>query len=224
MCLFLLEEELKMQDYQRRFIELALDKGVLKFGSFILKSGRVSPYFFNAGSFCTGADLAVLGSCYAQALINSGLSFDVLFGPAYKGIPLACATAMALATEHGINVPWCFNRKEIKDHGEGGSLVGATLGGDVMLIDDVITAGTAIHEADGIIRKAGANFKAACIALNRQEKGNGDISAIDEAKGDLGIDIISIICFDDLMQYLNDDPLLKSHLPVMERYREAYGA
>lgn len=213
-----------MQDYQRRFIELALDKGVLKFGSFILKSGRKSPYFFNAGSFCTGADLAVLGSCYAQALINSGLSYDVLFGPAYKGIPLACATAMALAAEHGVNVPWCFNRKEIKDHGEGGGLVGATLTGDVMLIDDVITAGTAIHEADGIIKKAGANFKAALIALNRQEKGNGDISAIDEAKGDLGIDIISIINFDDLMQYLADDPLLKSHLSVMERYREDYGA
>lgn len=213
-----------MQDYQRRFIELALDKGVLKFGSFILKSGRKSPYFFNAGSFCTGADLAVLGSCYAQALINSGLSYDVLFGPAYKGIPLACATAMALAAEHGVNVPWCFNRKEIKDHGEGGGLVGATLTGDVMLIDDVITAGTAIHEADGIIKKAGANFKAALIALNRQEKGNGDISAIDEAKGDLGIDIISIITFDDLMQYLADDPLLKSHLSVMERYREDYGA
>lgn len=213
-----------MQDYQRRFIELALDKGVLKFGSFILKSGRKSPYFFNAGSFCTGADLAVLGSCYAQALINSGLSYDVLFGPAYKGIPLACASAMALAAEHGVNVPWCFNRKEIKDHGEGGGLVGATLTGDVMLIDDVITAGTAIHEADGIIKKAGANFKAALIALNRQEKGNGDISAIDEAKGDLGIDIISIINFDDLMQYLADDPLLKSHLSVMERYREDYGA
>lgn len=213
-----------MQDYQRRFIELALDKGVLKFGSFILKSGRKSPYFFNAGSFCTGADLAVLGSCYAQALINSGLSYDMLFGPAYKGIPLACATAMALAAEHGVNVPWCFNRKEIKDHGEGGGLVGATLTGDVMLIDDVITAGTAIHEADGIIKKAGAHFKAALIALNRQEKGNGDISAIDEAKGDLGIDIISIINFDDLMQYLADDPLLKSHLSVMERYREDYGA
>lgn len=213
-----------MQDYQRRFIELALDKGVLKFGSFILKSGRKSPYFFNAGSFCTGADLAVLGSCYAQALINSGLSYDVLFGPAYKGIPLACATAMALAAEHGVNVPWCFNRKEIKDHGEGGGLVGATLTGDVMLIDDVITAGTAIHEADGIIKKAGAHFKAALIALNRQEKGNGDISAIDEVKGDLGIDIISIINFDDLMQYLADDPLLKSHLSVMERYREDYGA
>ncbi len=213
-----------MQDYQRRFIELALDKGVLKFGSFILKSGRVSPYFFNAGSFCTGADLAVLGSCYAQALIDSGISYDILFGPAYKGIPLCCATAMALASDHGLNVPWCFNRKEIKDHGEGGSLVGATLVGDVLLIDDVITAGTAIHEADGIIRKAGANFKAALIALNRQEKGNGDISAIDEAKGDLGIDIISIICFDDLLSYLNDDPVLKSHLPVMEHYREDYGA
>ena len=141
-----------MQDYQRRFIELALDKGVLKFGSFILKSGRVSPYFFNAGLFCTGEDLAVLGSCYAQALVNSSLKYDVLFGPAYKGIPLACATAMALSSEHGINVPWCFNRKEIKDHGEGGSLVGARLTGEVVLIDDVITAGTAIRESDVIIK------------------------------------------------------------------------
>lgn len=213
-----------MQDYQRRFIELALDKGVLKFGSFILKSGRVSPYFFNAGLFCTGEDLAVLGSCYAQALVNSSLKYDVLFGPAYKGIPLACATAMALSSEHGINVPWCFNRKEIKDHGEGGSLVGARLTGEVVLIDDVITAGTAIRESDVIIKKAGAHFNGAVIALDRQEKGHTELSAINEVKENLGISIVSIITFSDLIAYLEEDETMKSHLRAMYEYREVYGA
>lgn len=159
-----------MQEYQRKFIELALSKGVLKFGSFVLKSGRTSPYFFNAGGFNTGADLATLGECYAHALVDAKISFDVLFGPAYKGIPLACATAMALAKDHNKNVPWCFNRKEKKDHGEGGNLVGAPLKGDILLIDDVITAGTAIRESEEIIKANGANFKAALIALNRMEK------------------------------------------------------
>ncbi len=213
-----------MQDYQRRFIELALDKGVLKFGSFILKSGRVSPYFFNAGLFCTGQDLAVLGSCYAQALVNSGIKFDMVFGPAYKGIPLACAAAMALSSEHGINVPWCFNRKEIKDHGEGGGLVGARLQGEVMVIDDVITAGTAIGESDKIIKKAGAAFKGALIALNRQEKGHSELSAISQVKADYGIDVISIITFSDLLEYLEDDEVMKGHLKAMYEYREVYGA
>ena len=213
-----------MQDYQRRFIELALKRGVLKFGSFTLKSGRQSPYFFNAGGFCTGEDLYTLGSCYAHALVDSKISFDVLFGPAYKGIPLACATAMALSSEHKVNVPWCFNRKEAKDHGEGGTLVGAPLKGDIMLIDDVITAGTAIRESDAIIKANGANFKAALIALNRKEKGQTDESAIDEARRTLGIEIVSIVSFDDLVTYIKDDAQLSAHLDDMIAYREQYGA
>lgn len=213
-----------MQEYQQRFIELALSRGVLKFGSFTLKSGRQSPYFFNAGGFCTGDDLCALGSCYAHALVDSKIQFDVLFGPAYKGIPLACATAMALSAEHHLNTPWCFNRKEAKDHGEGGNLVGAPLKGDVMLIDDVITAGTAIRESDAIIKANGAHFKAALIALNRKEKGLGEESAIDEAKRTLGIEIVSIVSFDDLVTYIEQDATLRPHLEAMLAYREQYGA
>ena len=213
-----------MQEYQRKFIELALSKGVLKFGSYVLKSGRTSPYFFNAGGFNTGDDLATLGSCYAHALVDSGIKFDVLFGPAYKGIPLACATAMALAREHGINMPWCFNRKEKKDHGEGGNLVGAPLKGDIRLVDDVITAGTAIRESDEIIKANGAHFKAALIALNRKEKGQGEKSAIAEAEETLGIKIVSIVSFDDLLKYIENDDKLKEHVPAMLEYRKQYGA
>ena len=213
-----------MQEYQRKFIELALSKGVLKFGIFVLKSGRTSPYFFNAGGFNTGDDLATLGSCYAHALVDSGIKFDVLFGPAYKGIPLACATAMALAREHGINMPWCFNRKEKKDHGEGGNLVGAPLKGDILLVDDVITAGTAIRESDEIIKANGAHFKAALIALNRKEKGQGEKSAIAEAEETLGIKIVSIVSFDDLLKYIENDDKLKEHVPAMLEYRKQYGA
>ena len=213
-----------MQEYQRKFIELALSKGVLKFGSFVLKSGRTSPYFFNAGGFNTGDYLATLGSCYAHALVDSGIKFDVLFGPAYKGIPLACATAMALAREHGINMPWCFNRKEKKDHGEGGNLVGAPLKGDILLVDDVITAGTAIRESDEIIKANGAHFKAALIALNRKEKGQGEKSAIAEAEETLGIKIVSIVSFDDLLKYIENDDKLKEHVPAMLEYRKQYGA
>lgn len=213
-----------MQEYQKKFIELALNKGVLKFGSFVLKSGRTSPYFFNAGLFCTGLDLATLGSCYAHALIDAKVDYDMLFGPAYKGIPLATATAMALATEHNINKPWCFNRKEAKDHGEGGNLVGAQLSGDVVLIDDVITAGTAIRESYNIIKSTGSNFKAAVIALNRQEKGQGDVSAIDEVKQNLGIDVYSIITFDDLLSYIEQDPQLVLFKDAMHEYRQRYGA
>ena len=213
-----------MQEYQRKFIELALSKGVLKFGSFVLKSGRTSPYFFNAGGFNTGDDLATLGSCYAHALVDSGIKFDVLFGPAYKGIPLACATAMALAREHGINMPWCFNRKEKKDHGEGGNLVGAPLKGDILLVDDVITAGTAIRESDEIIKANGAHFKAALIALNRKEKGQGEKSAIAEAEETLGIKIVSIVSFDDLLKYIENDDKLKEHVRAMLEYRKQYGA
>lgn len=212
-----------MQDYQHRFIELAVQRGVLKFGNFTLKSGRQSPYFFNAGGFCTGEDLYILGSCYAHALVNSKIKFDVLFGPAYKGIPLACATAMALSAEHHINIPWCFNRKEAKDHGEGGNLVGASLKGDVMLIDDVITAGTAIRESDVIIKANKAHFKAAVIALNRQERGLGCESAIAEAQRVLGIEIVSIVSFDDLVSYIKNVEELEGHVDDMLAYREQYG-
>ena len=212
-----------MQEYQRKFIELALDRGVLKFGDFVLKSGRNSPYFFNAGGFSTGSDLATLGSCYAHALIDSRVDFDVLFGPAYKGIPLACATAMALALEHNRNIPWVFNRKEKKDHGEGGNLVGASLRGRVLLVDDVITAGTAIRESAEIIQNAGADFTAALIALNRKEKGRGDRSAIEEAENELGIKVISIVSFDDLIEFVKKDSVLKEHLESMLEYRRQYG-
>ena len=213
-----------MQEYQRKFIELALSKGVLKFGSFVLKSGRTSPYFFNAGGFNTGADLATLGECYAHALVDAKISYDVLFGPAYKGIPLACATAMALAKDHNKNVPWCFNRKEKKDHGEGGNLVGAPFKGDIILIDDVITAGTAIRESEDFIKANGAHFKAALIALNRMEKGKGEKSAIAEAEAQIGIKIISIVTFDDLLKYIENDDKLKEHIPAMLEYRKQYGA
>ena len=213
-----------MQEYQKKFIDLSLEKGVLKFGSFVLKSGRTSPYFFNAGLFCTGEDLATLGSCYAQALINADIDYDMLFGPAYKGIPLACATAMALSSEHNINKPWCFNRKEAKDHGEGGNLVGAKLCGNVVLIDDVITAGTAIRESYNIIKSTGSTFKAAVIALNRQEKGQGEQSAIDEVKSSLDIDVVSIITFDDLLTYIEQDETLGVFKDDMHEYRERYGA
>lgn len=212
-----------MQDYQRRFIELSLQKGVLKFGSFLLKSGRTSPYFFNAGGFNTGSDLKILGDCYAQALVNSGCDYDVLFGPAYKGIPLCCATAMSLSCEHGINKPWCFNRKEAKDHGEGGNLVGAPLAGRIVLIDDVITAGTAIRESDAIIKANNAVFKAALIALNRQERGQGEKGAIAEVEENLGIKVISIISFEDLLTYIKQDANLAVHLDAMLKYRETYG-
>lgn len=212
-----------MQDYQRRFIELSLQKGVLKFGSFLLKSGRTSPYFFNAGGFNTGSDLKILGDCYAQALVNSGCDYDVLFGPAYKGIPLCCATAMSLSCEHGINKPWCFNRKEAKDHGEGGNLVGAPLVGRIVLIDDVITAGTAIRESDAIIKANNAVFKAALIALNRQERGQGEKGAIAEVEENLGIKVISIISFEDLLTYIKQDANLAVHLDAMLKYRETYG-
>ena len=213
-----------MQNYQKKFIELALKKGVLKFGSFVLKSGRTSPYFFNAGGFNTGEDLQILGSCYAHAIVEAGIKFDVLFGPAYKGIPLACAASIALASEHIKNTPWCFNRKEKKDHGEGGNLVGAPLAGDVLLVDDVITAGTAIRESEEIIKANGANFKYAIIALNRQEKGKTQLSAIAEAERDIGIKIISIVTLDDLIKYIEQDDSLKGHLPAMLAYREQYGA
>lgn len=213
-----------MQAYQRDFIRFAIDRGVLRFGEFTLKSGRTSPYFFNAGLFNSGSALAQLGRFYAAAIVESGISFDVLFGPAYKGIPLAAATAVALAEHHGQDLPWCFNRKEAKAHGEGGSLVGAPLKGDVLIIDDVITAGTAIREVMQIIASQdGARAAGVLIALNRQERGNGELSAIQEVERDFGIPVVSIVSLNQVLQFLEDDPQLKQHLPAVRAYREQFG-
>jgi orotate phosphoribosyltransferase len=212
-----------MQAYQRDFIRFAIDRGVLRFGEFTLKSGRTSPYFFNAGLFNSGSALAQLGKFYASAVVESGICFDVLFGPAYKGIPLAAATAVALADHHNLDLPWCFNRKEAKAHGEGGSLVGAPLTGDVLIIDDVITAGTAIREVMQIIKAQGANAAGVLIALNRQERGNGELSAIQEVERDFGIPVVSIVSLNQVLEFLADDPQLKQHLPAVEAYRAQYG-
>ncbi|WHH51341.1 orotate phosphoribosyltransferase [Pseudomonas sp. Ap32] len=212
-----------MQPYQRDFIRFAIDRGVLRFGEFTLKSGRTSPYFFNAGLFNTGSALAELGRCYAAAIVDSKIPFDVLFGPAYKGIPLAATTAVALADQHQLDVPWCFNRKEAKDHGEGGSLVGAPLTGDVLIIDDVITAGTAIREVMQIINAQQAKAAGVLIALNREERGNGELSAIQEVERDFGIPVVSIVSLTQVLEFLADDPQLKQHLPAVEAYRAQYG-
>lgn len=212
-----------MKAYQREFIEFALERGVLKFGEFTLKSGRVSPYFFNAGLFNTGRDLARLGRFYAAALMDSNVEYDLLFGPAYKGIPIATTTAVALCDHHDIDKPYCFNRKEKKDHGEGGSLVGSELQGRVMLVDDVITAGTAIRESMEIIEAQGAQLAGVLIALDRQEKGKGELSAIQEVERDFGCDIISIIKLGDLIQYLSKQTGMEPQLASVSAYRDQYG-
>ncbi|KMY01777.1 orotate phosphoribosyltransferase [Pseudomonas syringae] len=212
-----------MQAYQRDFIRFAIDRGVLRFGEFTLKSGRTSPYFFNAGLFNTGSALAQLGRFYAAAVVESGIAFDVLFGPAYKGIPLASATAVALAEHHDCDLPWCFNRKEAKAHGEGGSLVGSPLAGNVLIIDDVITAGTAIREVMQIIKDQNATAAGVLIALNRQERGNGELSAIQEVERDFGIPVVSIVSLNQVLEFLADDPQLKQHLPAVEAYRAQFG-
>jgi orotate phosphoribosyltransferase len=212
-----------MQDYKREFIEFAIQNQVLRFGQFTLKSGRISPYFFNAGLFNTGAQLARLGRYYAAAIQDSGVAFDTLFGPAYKGIPLASAAAIALAEHHDRNVPWCFNRKEAKDHGEGGSIVGAPLQGRILIIDDVITAGTAIRESMEIIQAAGAQAAGVVIALDRQERGKGELSAIQEVEKNFGMQVVSIITLADLMEYLEGDATLGQHLDAVRAYRQEYG-
>ncbi len=212
-----------MQAYQRDFIRFAIERGVLRFGEFTLKSGRVSPYFFNAGLFNSGLALAQLGRFYAAAVVESGIAFDVLFGPAYKGIPLAAATAVALAEQHQLDMPWCFNRKEAKTHGEGGSLVGAPLQGRVLIVDDVITAGTAIREVMQIIQSQNAQAAGVLIALNREERGQGELSAIQEVERDFGMPVISIVSLAQVLEYLADDAELKQHLPAVEAYRAQYG-
>lgn len=212
-----------MKAYQRQFIEFALNKQVLKFGEFTLKSGRTSPYFFNAGLFNTGRDLALLGRFYAEALVDSGIDFDLLFGPAYKGIPIATTTAVALAEHHERDVPYCFNRKEAKTHGEGGNMVGSPLQGRVMLVDDVITAGTAIRESMEIINASGASLAGVLISLDRQERGLGEISAIQEVERDYHCKVISIVTLEDLITYLEEKPQMADRLAAVRAYRQQYG-
>jgi orotate phosphoribosyltransferase len=212
-----------MKPYQHEFIAFALSTGVLRFGSFTLKSGRVSPYFFNSGLFNTGASLARLGRFYAQAINESSLDYDVLFGPAYKGIPLASTTVIALADNHQRDVPYVFNRKEKKDHGEGGQLVGAELSGKVLIIDDVISAGTSVRESVGIIKAENAVAAGVIIALDRQERGQGNRSAIQEVEAEHSIPVVSIICLDDLLSYLQDNKELAEYLPAVQVYRQQYG-
>ena len=213
-----------MQTYQRDFIEFALQRGVLRFGEFTLKSGRTSPYFFNAGLFQTGEDLSRLGDFYAAALQNSGLQYDLLFGPAYKGIPLASATSIALYRNHQVNTPYVFNRKEKKDHGEGGSLVGAPLQGNTVIIDDVITAGTAIREVMDIIAAyPEARLSGVLVALDRQERGKGERSAIQEIETDYGVPVVSIVTLNDLLAFLQEQAGMAEHLAAVQAYRDKYG-
>ena len=212
-----------MQDYQRQFIELAMQNDVLRFGEFTLKSGRVSPYFFNAGLFNSGEALAKLGQYYAAAIIEHGLKFDVLFGPAYKGIPLATTCAVALYEHQNTNIPYSFNRKEAKAHGEGGNIVGAALEGDILIIDDVITAGTAIRESMDIIAAAKAKPAGVIIALDRQEKGNGELSAIQEVEQEYNIPVLSIIKLEHLITYLDGNTEFGQYLDKVTAYRDQYG-
>ena len=213
-----------MKDYQREFIDYAIQLGVLRFGEFTLKSGRVSPYYFNFGLFNTGSALARLGRYFAQALVDSGIECDVILGPAYKGIPLATAMAVALSEQHGIDMPYAFNRKEAKAHGEGGSIVGAELKGRVVIVDDVITAGTAIREVMGIIAAHKATPVATLIAIDRMEKGKGDWSAIQEVERDYAIQVVSIISFDNVLEYLQESGQEQPQLAAMLQYREDFGA
>ncbi|MEW5780844.1 MAG: orotate phosphoribosyltransferase [Pseudomonadota bacterium] len=209
-------------DFSRDFIAFACERGVLRFGEFKTKAGRLSPYFFNAGLFNDGASLARLADFYARAIIAAGLSIDMLFGPAYKGIPLVAAVAIKLA-ERGRNLPFAFNRKEAKDHGEGGSLIGAPLAGRVLIVDDVISAGTSVRESVEIIRGAGAIPAGVVIALDRQERGTGALSAVQEVERELGLPVIAVARLADLIDYLSGQPLLTENLAAVRRYREVYG-
>ncbi|WP_218353640.1 orotate phosphoribosyltransferase [Alteromonas lipotrueiana] len=212
-----------MKSFQREFIEFAINRGVLKFGEFTLKSGRTSPYFFNAGLFNRGGDLARLGRFYATALTEAGVAFDTLFGPAYKGIPIATTTAVALADEHNLDVPYCFNRKEAKTHGEGGNLVGSPLAGKIMLVDDVITAGTAIRESMQLIEQNEAVLAGVLIALDRQEKGQGELSAIQEVERDFNTRVIAIVTLDNVVTYLHEQGDQQTQIDTINAYRKTYG-
>jgi len=212
-----------VKDYQREFLDTALACQALRFGSFTLKSGRVSPYFFNSGLFDTGARLARLGRFYAAAIVESGVRFDMLYGPAYKGIPLASAVAIAFADHWRRDVPYAFNRKEAKDHGEGGIIVGSPLRGNVLIIDDVISAGTSVRESLEIIRGAGAVAAGVAIALDRQERGQGALSAVQEVEREFGLRVVSVVDLDTLLTYLKQKESLQQHLRAIGAYRERYG-
>jgi len=217
-----------MQQYQLTFIDLALKRAALRFGTFTLKSGRASPYFFNAGLFSDGEAAHVLGHCYAAALVHSGLAFDMLFGPAYKGIPLTTATAVAFAAAHGRSVPYAFNRKEAKEHGEGGRIVGAPLKGRVLIVDDVITAGTAVRESLEIIRGGGAKPVGVALALDRQERGSGTLSAVQEVEQRYGLKCVSIVTLTELIEALSHGAdgaarISAEQLTSLQAYRQRYG-
>lgn len=212
-----------MDNYKTQFIDNALNSGALKFGQFRLKSGRLSPHFFNAGEFYRGKALAALGQCYAAAIVESGIEFDVLFGPAYKGITLAAATSIALAEQHDMDVPYCFNRKEAKSHGEGGTIVGAPLEGKVLIIDDVITAGTAIREVMSMVEQAGAKAAGVVIGVDRKERGNGQSSAIQEVEQQFDIPVVSIIDIDDILTYLEAKADMQQLVEQIKEYRKEYG-
>jgi orotate phosphoribosyltransferase len=212
-----------MEKYQQEFIEFAISRNVLCFGDYTLKSGRKSPYFFNSGLFNDGESLARLGHYYANAIHASGLSCDMLFGPAYKGIPLASATAIALARSFDRNLPFCFNRKEIKDHGEGGSVFGAPLQGNVVIVDDVISAGTSVNISVDIIRQAGATPAGVAVAMDRQERGSGPLSAVQEVEQRHKIRVVSIITLDNMIEYLETIPAMNTNLDNIRRYRARYG-
>lgn len=213
-----------MQDYQREFLDFAISIDVLRFGEFTLKSGRISPYFFNSGLFNTGASLAKLGQYYAASIEASGIEYDMLFGPAYKGIPLVAAVSIALADKHGKDVPYAFNRKEAKDHGEGGTIVGASLAGKVLVVDDVISAGTSVRESVQIINQAGAQLAGVSIAMDRQERGTGTTSAIQEVESEYSIKVANIACMSDIIEYLGEKPNMASQLDAITTYRNQYGA
>lgn len=212
-----------MHNYQREFLDFAIATGVLRFGEFTLKSGRLSPYFFNSGLFDSGGSIARLGRFYAAALQNSGIAYDMLFGPAYKGIPLAVATSIALADHHQRDIPYAFNRKEAKKHGEGGTTVGAALTGRVMIIDDVISAGTSVRESVAIIKAAGAAPAGVIIALDRQERGTGALSAIQEVETAYGIRVASIVNLESLIKYLSTQPYMATALEKIRAYQQQYG-
>ena len=212
-----------MNSYKTQFIDNAIASGALKFGQFRLKSGRISPHFFNAGEFYQGKALATLGQCYAAAIVDSGIEFDVLFGPAYKGITLAAATAVALAEHHNLDVPYCFNRKEAKSHGEGGTIVGAPLEGKVLIIDDVITAGTAIREVMAMVDQAEAQAAGVVIGVDRKERGNSDQSAIQEVESEYSIPVASIIDIDDILTYLDSKADTQALVEQIKQYRQEYG-
>ena len=212
-----------MENHKQQFFELAMARGNLKFGQFTLKSGRISPYFFNAGGFDDGRSLQLLSDCYAQAILDSGLEFDMLFGPAYKGIPLAAGIAIMLNASHQMNIPYAYNRKEAKDHGEGGTLVGAELNGRVLITDDVISAGTSVRESIDWIQQTGATACGVAIALDRQERGIGDKSAAQEVADEFGIPVVAIAGMDDLIEFLENRPGVDIDIDAIRRYRKDYG-